>query len=238
MINNKFDILYEDSNYSITCEDNDSDTLLLCFSGENGLFGGTDGIILNTEEFVASTNGAARMFIKNKTRHAGQLFKWDEMPSLFLNFAKGRKISALGNSSGAMSAIYLSSKINIDTVISFNPIYSTYPEETVPEYRVSDYHLIKDQWEFKNLNNCFNTDTKHYMFLSSVGIDKIHNERFPDSNNINKFYINSLEYSHYSAKHLKHAGVLHESINKCLNNEDKEYIYQLLINNNIDVVLG
>ncbi len=237
MDNNSFVTIFEDSNYAISYDETGSDSFLISFSGENGLLGGLNGVILGQEEFVKSTNGASRIFIKNKTRHAGQMFHWDTMPELILKYADGRKMSALGNSSGAMSAIYLSTKIKIDTIIGFNPIYTTWPDETSEEYRVSHYDVIT-KWEYKNLDNCFDTDTQMYLFMSKTGLDEIHNKRFPNKNNVNKFLFTDEAYTHYTARQLRDYGILHDIIKMCIDQKDKNLIHELCKSKNIDMELG
>ena len=197
---------------------------LLSFTGIGHALGGLD---VQQPEFTKASGGYDRIFyISDLTRSWGNRLDFGLIKDLLQRDALEMRYDAVRNSMGGFLALLAPGVLPIEHTLAFVPQFSVHPKIAIWETRWQEYRKAILSWKYESLEGVWNDATSYFVFSSSHGLDAEHATRIPAASNIT---VTMLGGDHAIAQQLKSAGLLNETVTRCMNETySKEWLLNAL----------
>lgn len=204
----------------------DNDDLEVSFVGRPGVGGqpvmvaftgirqGLGGIETEGPEFrrISRLYGAT-YFVVDRRQSWGNAVDFDALRALVAETTPGAEIDMIGNSMGGFMALASAGPMRARLVLAFSPQFSVKPDIVPFERRWQAQRNAITNWRFPSLQNCWRDAAKYFVFFGDQPPDSHHAALFPKRDNL---LLTQVPGNHGLAKRLKGAGLLYETIERCL----------------------
>nr|WP_115094842.1 hypothetical protein [Synechococcus sp. UW106] len=231
------DIIYEDEFLRICGNRNPkSTTCIVAFTGAAEALGGIkiEGVNFWGTEF----ENASIFTVIDKKKSWSNYINVEVLKKTFQSFGVFSRVIAVGTSMGGTNALILGPLLNAETIITFSPQYSAYPEY-IPELmkffrrvkknsRILDYVTRIQKWRFKSLNDIEHHAKNEFVFHSDTFYDLPQCKSFLENPVKGRRCITIKKIKHACAVDLEKRGVLASLIKLCLDGGEASQCIGLL----------
>ena len=231
------DVIYEDEFLRVCGNHNSkSTTCIVAFAGAAEALGGMEieGVNFADTEF----ENASLFIVVDKKKSWSNYINTKVLKKTFESFGVFSRVVAVGTSMGGTNALILGPLLNAETIITFSPQYSVFPEY-IPELikffrrvnrrsKVLNYIDNIKNWRHKSLSDIKNHATHEFIFFGDAFHDLPQCKSFLENPIKGRRCIPIKKIGHACAPDLEKRGVLASLIKSCLDGAEKSQCISLL----------